>query len=569
MPTSSRVVLYVLIAAMAACSPEGSDVEAPKDLSENRGGAVLLRNARIYTFDAGGAVIENGFMAVSAHGAILALGDNEPMAGDFADAREIDLRGNTVLPGLIDSHGHLYGLALSYTRANLVGTRSKTEVMARLRAFAAELPDGAWLLGEGWDQSDWPEQVFPTRGDLDAEFPDRPVWLTRIDGHAAWTNSPALAEADRDFSGDWQVEGGFIHRDESGEASGIFVDNAMPLVESVIPPVSPEILEAALDLATQTMVSLGLTGVHDPGIDRAALELYRSKIRVGRFPIRVYAMADGFNETLDWLCEEGPVSDPSGRLHMRSVKLYADGALGSRGAALLTDYNDDPGNLGLLFAGQEEVEANMRRVMSCGLQVGIHAIGDAANRQALNAFENLQGQFPDNPGRHRIEHVQQLHPDDLPRLAELGVIAAMQPTHATSDMYWALDRLGEDRAPGAYAWRSLLDSGACLAFGSDFPVEEVNPMHGIYAAVTRQDLQGWPEGGWLPRERISREEAVRAFTQNAAYAGFMEDEVGSIEVGKRADFIVLDRDIMTVPATEIPEVLVLETWVDGERVYRR
>jgi hypothetical protein len=529
----------------------------------------LVHNARIYTGDAGLPLIEKGAMAISEEGEIVAMGDSEPMTRTFPEARRVDLEGKMVLPGLIDSHGHLAGLALSYTRANLAGTKSKAEVMSRLREFESTLAEHAWLLGRGWDQNDWPEQEFPSRQELDVEFPDRPVWLRRIDGHAAWGNSVALAQADRELSGDWQPEGGVIHRDETGQSTGVFIDGAMSLVDSAVPAISREALSAALDQATRTLNTLGLTGVHDPGIDRATVELYLEKIRAGRFPLRVYAMADGMNETLAWLCENGPIDDPSGRLVMRSVKLYGDGALGSRGAALLANYNDDPGNRGLLFVSQRQMEANMRRVMACGLQVGIHAIGDAGNRQALDAYEKLIAEFPDNPGRHRIEHAQILVPADIQRFAQFGIIAAMQPTHATSDMYWAVDRLGEERIHGAYAWRSLLDSGATLAFGSDFPVEEVNPMLGIYAAVTRQDTQGWPEGGWYPEQRVSREEAIRAFTLDAAFSGFMEDEIGSLEVGKRADFIVLDRDIMEVPEGEIFQAVVEQTWLDGKPVFVR
>jgi len=393
--------------------------------------------------------------------------------------------------------------------------------------------------------------------------------LRRIDGHAAWGNSVALEQADRDLSGDWQPEDGLILRDGKGQPTGVFIDGAMSLVDSAVPAISREVLSSALDHAIQTLNALGLTGVHDPGIDRATVELYLEKIKVGKFPLRVYAMADGVNETMAWLCENGPINDPSGRLVMRSVKLYGDGALGSRGAALLEDYSDDPGNRGLLFSGQEQMEANMSRVMACGLQIGVHAIGDAGNRQALDAFEKLTARFPDNPGRHRIEHAQSLHLQDIPRFAQLGVIAAMQPTHATSDMYWAEDRLGKQRLQGAYAWRSLLDSGATLVFGSDFPVEEVNPMLGIYAAVTRQDTQGWPEGGWYREQAVSREEAIRAFTLDAAFAAFMEEEIGSLEVGKRADFIVLDQDIRGMPEEKIFQIVVEQTWLDGKPVFVR
>jgi predicted amidohydrolase YtcJ len=360
-----------------------------------------------------------------------------------------------------------------------------------------------------------------------------------------------------------------IHRDAEGEPTGIFIDQAMGVVDGIVPPPSDELLDAALDLAVDTLVSLGLTGVHDPGVGRGIIERYRQKIAAGRLPVRVYAMADGPGATLDWLCSHGPLEDVSGFLVVRSVKLYADGALGSRGAALLADYRDDPGNRGLLFASDESLEAQMRRSLSCGLQLGIHAIGDRANRQVLDAFERLLPQFPDNPGRHRIEHAQILDPADIERFAALGVIAAMQPTHATSDMYWAGERLGPDRLGGAYAWSSLLQQGVRLAFGSDFPVEEVNPMLGIHAAVTRQDLEGWPPGGWLPRERLDRAQAIRAFTLDAAFAAFMEHTVGSLEVGKRADFIVLERDVMKVPAEQIPAVRVLQTWVDGRRVFER
>ena len=554
----------LLISCNDTGTGEGAEVSAVEE-----GAVILISNARIYTFDSGNTVLESGSMAFTRDGEILGIGEDEPMSRIYAGARHINLDGKTVLPGLIDSHGHLYGLALSFTMADLSGTRSKAEVINRLREFESGLPENEWLLGRGWDQNDWPEQTFPDRVDLDAEFPDRPVWLRRIDGHAAWGNSLAIAQADRELAGDWQPEGGFIHRGPAGEPSGIFIDGAMEYVEKAVPETSPELVDAALDIATNTMVSLGLTGVHDPGVDRGVIALYQKKIAAGAFPIRVYAMADGMQETTDWLCEEGPLEDPSGRLFMRSVKLYADGALGSRGAALLEDYSDDPGNRGLMFISTDEMEAALRRVFSCGLQAGVHAIGDAANRQVLDAYEKVLAEYPDSPGRHRMEHAQIIHPEDIPRFSELGVIAAMQPTHASSDMYWAEQRLGPGRLAGAYAWQSLLDSGASLAFGSDFPVEQVNPMLGIQAAVTRQDLEGWPEGSWLPEERMSREDAIRAFTLDAAYAGFMEKLTGSLEMGKRADFIVLDQDIMQIPAEDIARLRVAETWVDGERVFIR
>jgi len=506
-------------------------------------------------------------MAFTDNGLIWAVGDEAALLAAHPDATRVDLGGRTVIPGLIDSHGHLNGLAESLTRASLVGTQDKAEIIGRRREHAAKLGPNDWLLGRGWDQNDWPEHAFPTRQDLDAAFPDRPVWLRRIDGHAGWANSAALARARRDLAGDWQPQGGFIHRDADGQPTGILVDHAMGLIDAVVPATPEPLMTAALQQAIARMLSLGMTGVHDPGIDRADLDRYRRLLGQGGLLTRVYAMVGGTGELFDWLCALGPLADPSGRLYMRAVKLYADGALGSRGAALLQDYSDDPGNVGLLFQSDAQLQDQVNRIMACGFQVAVHAIGDRANRQVLDALEAGQRKYPDNPGRHRVEHAQILDAADVPRFAKLGVIAAMQPTHATSDMYWAPERLGEARLRYAYAWRSLLDSGARLAFGSDFPVEEVNPVLGIYAAVTRQDLSGWPPGGWQPQERVSREEALRGFTLDAAYAGFMEQEVGSLEAGKRADFVVLDRDIMTVPAGDILATRVLQTWLDGVKVY--
>jgi predicted amidohydrolase YtcJ len=563
-----RGMLLTLGITLAGCDT-GSVAAPQKTVAAAEVKVTLAEGARIYAFDAAGSRWDDGAIAFSDTGEIIAVGKRAELQKQYGDARRVDLSGKTVLPGLIDAHGHLFGLARSFTRADLTGTRSRAEVIERLKNYARRVPAGNWLLGRGWDQNDWPEQAFPDRADLDAEFPDRPVWLVRIDGHAAWANSQALAQADVDLSGDWQPVGGRIQRDAEGRATGILIDGALDLVEPHIPAPGPELMDAALDLATATLAKLGLTGVHDPGVGLDVIDLYRSKISQGKFPLRVYAMADGVGATLDWLCAEGPLDDPSGRLLVRSVKLYADGALGSRGAALLSDYSDEPGNRGLLFSSAENLEADLRRVAACGLQACVHAIGDRANHVVLDAFASMAGDFPDNPGRHRIEHAQILHPDDIPRFAALGVIASMQPTHATSDMYWAGERLGPDRLAGAYAWASLLHSGAALAFGSDFPVEEVNPMLGIYAAVTRQDLEQQPPGGWLPEQVLDRETAVRGFTIEAARAAFMEDRIGSLEVGKRADFIVLDRDLMTVPAGEIPEVVVEQTWLDGQAVYQR
>ena len=561
-----KALLIICVLFFTACNVEepSKEIAAQPELQVEQ---TLIHNARIYTMDLGFSTASA--MLFDSTGKIHNVGDDQAMLNTFPDAMRIDMGGKTVIPGLIDSHAHLYGLALGLSQAQLRDTNSKEEVIRKLREHEQHLSEGDWLLGWGWDQNDWPVKEFPNREDLDSAFPDRPVWLGRIDGHAGWANSAALAMADQDLSGSWQPQGGHIHRDADGQASGVLIDGAMAMLDNTVPEISKELLQASLDLALQKMVSLGLTGVHDMGISQSALELYRQRIRAGEFPTRVYAFTDGAGETLDWLCRSGGVEDESGRLYMRAVKLYIDGAMGSRGAALLTDYTDDAGNSGLLFMSPGDLESGMDKALACGFQVGVHAIGDRGNRVALDALESVITRYPDNPGRHRVEHAQTLTASDIPRFAELGVIAAMQPTHATSDMYWVEDRLGPERVLYAYAWRKLMDSGARLALGSDFPVEEVNPMLGIYAAITRQDVKGWPPGGWYPREVLSREEAVRGFTLDAAYSGFMEKSVGSLEAGKRADFVVLDKNIFETAVSDIPGIKVMQTWLDGEIVYTR
>ncbi len=553
-----------------SCNTETTPPAPPKETAgmtaeQEQAARILVHNARIYTMDQGYSTADA--MLFDSTGRIHNVGGEQDMLEAFPDAQHIDLQGRTIIPGLIDAHAHLFGLALSWSQAHLRDTVSKEDVLQRLREHEKHLGDEDWLLGRGWDQNDWPVQEFPNRADLDEAFPDRPVWLRRIDGHAGWANSAALAMADQNLSGDWQPQGGFIHRDANGQATGVLIDGAMGLVENAAPEISQELLLTSLDLALRQMASLGLTGVHEMGISKKVLELYQQQIRAGKFPTRAYTFSDGVGDTLDWLCENGAVEDESGRLYMRAAKVYIDGAMGSRGAALLADYSDDPGNAGLLFMPVEELEAGIDKVLGCGFQVGVHAIGDRGNRVALDALESAIGRYSENPGRHRIEHAQTLTATDIPRFAELGVIAAMQPTHATSDMYWIEERLGPERVLYAYTWRSLLDSGARLALGSDFPVEQVNPMLGIAAAITRQDTDGWPKGGWHPQQKLSREEAVRGFTLDAAYAAFMEKSVGSLESGKRADFIVLDRDIFAIETADIAKTKVLQTWLDGELVY--
>jgi len=525
----------------------------------------IVTAARIRTMDPERPVARA--MAYDAQGRILAVGTQEDLARRWPRAKRLDFGDATLIPGLIDAHGHVSGQGALLTQANLVGTRSKEEIIERLREFGKTLGEGEWLVGRGWDQNDWPEKEFPTAADLDGAFPDRPVWLYRIDGHAAWANSAAMRAVKRDLTGDWQPEGGRILRDAQGRPTGVFIDLAENLVEEVRPPLDEAGAERLLLAGMQEAVRHGLTGVHDAGVSLAELRLYQRLADAGRLPLRITAMADGDGATLDHLCASGPVGHPSGRLRMRSVKLYADGALGSRGAALLEPYSDDHGNHGLLLTQPDELRRIVRKAKACGVQVATHAIGDRGNREVLDAYAEVLGEDAAGDHRWRIEHAQVLAPEDLPRLAELGVIASMQPTHATSDMPWAEDRVGPRRITGAYAWRRLRDSGARLALGSDFPVEAVDPRLGLYAAVTRADADGQPAGGWMPQEKLTAFEALRGFTLDAAYAGFAEDEVGSLEPGKRADFVVLADDPLAVAGAALRELRVLATYVDGRPVY--
>lgn len=504
-------------------------------------------------YDAAGRVI--------AYGAAAGLRESLESRGN--GVREIVVDG-TVMPGLIDAHGHLMGLGFSLLQADLVGTRSKEAVIDRLKDKSAGLNEGDWLLGRGWDQNDWAGKAFPAAADLDAAFPDRPVWLNRVDGHAGWANSAALRAAGIDAR-TADPEGGRLLRDEQGQPSGVLVDAAMDLIETHIPKPDIALRRRALRLALATASKAGLTGVHDAGVSREDLALYRELADDQALPLRVYAMADGDSDALRQLCREGLYTHPSGRLSMRAVKLYADGALGSRGAALLADYSDEPGNRGLLIQSPEHLREIIDKAAACGVQPAVHAIGDRANREVLDAYAALTAKQR-QALRPRIEHAQVVAMDDIPRFAELGVIASMQPTHATSDMPWAGDRVGAERLRGAYAWRRYLDRATHMAFGSDFPVENVEPIPGLYAAITRQDAEGSPEGGWLPDQRLTLVEALDAFTRGAAYAGFAENEVGTLEPGMRADFIVLSMDPHQVRGRALLQLKVRSTWLDGRKV---
>jgi len=539
------------------------------------GADLILVHGVFYPVEPSGRV--SGSLAVRG-GRIVYLGDDAGALALRGSATQvIELSGRAVTPGLIDAHSHLKGLGAALDQVDLGGAASYEEVVRRVREAAAagrhggdagDHRPGDWVFGRGWDQNLWPDKRFPEHPTLSRAVPDRPVWLTRVDGHAALLNARAMAALGIDAA-TRDPQGGRLLRDAAGQPTGVLIDRAMDLAHLPAPTAADR--ERQLAAAARHCVAFGLTTVTDMGIGEEDYEAYSALRRGGRLPLRA-ALFVGDDEALlaRWF-ERGPEIDPAARITVRGVKLYADGALGSRGAALLEPYSDDPANLGLQVSTGAHLEAVARQAAAHGFQVAIHAIGDRGGLVALDAMERALRALggPPSERRFRLEHAQVLRLQDIERLARLGIIASMQPTHATSDMPWARDRLGEARLAGAYAWRKVLAAGGRLALGSDFPVESADPRLGIYAAVTRQDLAGQPPGGWLPGERLSREEALRGFTLDAAWSLFLEREVGSLEIGKRADLVVFAADPMTVPAPEIPKAAVDLTLVDGQVVYRR
>ena len=555
------ILPYLLLLTVAACRPAAPEPESCAD--------TLLVGGTIHALDGAG---RNATAMAFRDGRILAVGDDDVLTRDHfcPDATErIDLQGRAVIPGLVDAHAHLLSMGEALQRVDLVGTRSYDEVLQRVAEQVATAAPGDWILGRGWDQNDWEIQEFPHRLRLDEITPRNPVFLGRVDGHAVLANRLALQAGGVSFTTP-SPAGGEILRDDSGVPSGVLVDNAKDLVAGAIPDPTRAEKRASLELAIEHGLSLGLTGIHDAGISLEDWDLYREMADDGSLRMRVYAMLGGFLPEAGDADHPGPEIDRAdGMLTVRAVKLYADGALGSRGAALIEDYSDRPGHRGLLVTTAADLEAVAREAFDRGFQVATHAIGDGGNRTIMDLYERLLAGASGDP-RPRVEHAQILSSADLPRFAALGVIPSMQPTHCTSDMYWAEDRIGPDRVGGAYAWRTLLESGVeHLPLGSDFPVESANPFWGIYAAVTRQDAEGFPEGGWHPEQALSAVEALRGFTLDAAYAAFQEDDRGSLVPGKRADFLILDRDPLAVAPAALRETRVLQTWVGGRRMYLR
>lgn len=554
---------HVAVAALLSLTafPLRAQVPAPAPAD------LIVTAQHIYTVDPDRPVVRA--FAVRDGRVVFAGSEREALALKGPRTRLLALGDRTVIPGITDAHLHLLGVGTALRAVDLTGTLSYDEVIQRVAARAHELKAGEWISGRGWNQNAWPDTRFPTHDALSRAVPDNPVVLGRVDGHALLANARAIEAAGVTASTP-DPAGGRIVRNADGSPTGVFVDNAMELVRRVVPPPSRDETRAAILAAVAEFNRWGLTGVHDAGVGGATLDLYEELARAGRFTLRDYVMVDGDSADIARAYQRGPQSALyDGHLWVRAIKQWADGALGSRGAALLEDYSDDPGNRGYFVTDSAVILATAVSALRHGFQLCVHAIGDRANRMVLNVYEEALDSVPTADHRFRIEHAQILHHQDIPRFAALGVIPSMQTSHQTSDMYWAINRLGWTRAEGAYAWRSLLATGVIIPNGTDAPVERVNPMIGFHAAVTRQDADGWPAGGWFPAQRMTREEALEAMTIWPAYASFTEHVAGSLSPGKYADFVVLDQDIMTVAPERILETNVVMTVLGGQTVYQR
>jgi predicted amidohydrolase YtcJ len=526
--------------------------------------SVLVDNVNGYTIGAEGRLIRFGAMLVGDDGRVERLYQRGERKAERARYR-FDGKGRTLLPGLIDGHGHVMALGMNAIQLDLSDTRTLQEAQAKIAAYAAANPTPRWIVGRGWNQEIWGLGRFPTAAELDAAVKDRPVWLGRVDGHAGWANSEAMKEAG--VTGRTVSPAGGRIEMARGQPTGIFIDNASELIDKVVPPPLPRTRDQALERAQQIMLSNGLTAAADMGTSPDDWLVMRRAGDEGRLQVRILAYGSGVESALaiagtrptPWLYGD--------RLRLIGAKIYVDGALGSRGAWLKQPYRDKPGDRGLGFLTDTEIRNVMSRAAMDNFQLAVHAIGDAANDLVLGAIEELADTYKGDR-RWRIEHAQVVDPADLPRFGRLGIIASMQPVHQTSDWKMAEARMGIERLGGAYAWRSMIANGSRLAFGSDFPVESPNPFPGLAAAISRQDPEGQPPGGWLPEQRLSLEQALAAFTRGAAHAGFAEDRIGSLEKGRWADFILVDRDIFDVPTPrQLRETKVVETWIAGKKVW--
>ena len=534
---------------------------------------LLVTNAIIYTADSS---FSTATAFVVKDGKFLAVGKANELANQFDADSTADLSGKPVFPGFFDPHSHFLGLGQMLDQADLVGATSYTEIIQRLKTFQQKNPEAIWLVGRGWDQNDWPKtdspvRGFPTKAMLDAAFPNIPVALTRVDGHALLVNSKALRLAQ--VTKGTRLAGGEVVLDNQGQPSGVLVDNAMQTIRRVIPQADEKDKERMLLAAQKVCFSYGLTSVSDAGLNQNDIDLIERLQKEGKLKIRDYAMISLGLPNLDYYLKRGPYQ--TDRLTVRSFKLYADGALGSRGACLRKPYADRPETAGFLLLSPAELERVLTQITASGFQANTHCIGDSANHLILDLYGKLLK--TKNNRRWRIEHAQVVSPDDIWKFNRYSVIPSVQPTHATSDMYWAGERLGPIRVKGAYAFKDLMKQNAAstgaasteglIAFGSDFPVEAVNPLFGFHSATARQDANNFPAGGYQPENAVDRKSALLAMTRWAAYANFEDHLRGSIAPGKQADFVVLDQDLMKAPAPKLRQTKVLQTWVGGERVF--
>ncbi len=534
--------------------------------AENRQSAdLILQNGKIKTMC---AEAEGTALAIK-DGKIIAVGtDKEISSYAGRDTKMVNLEGKFVMPGFIESHAHFYSLGQSLLQLNLVGTSSAEQIAEMVGNEAAKLPDGQWIMGRGWDQNDWPVKKFPDAAVLDKASPENPVYLRRIDGHAVWVNSAALKLAGITSETE-DPEGGEIIRGINGEPTGILVDNAIGLVSRLLKNPDKSEIERALLKSQEHCFELGITSFHDMGISGEMINLLKELYSKDELKIRLFEYISLEDDDWQDVAGDGPqVGLYNGRLTVGGIKAFADGALGSRGALMFENYSDRE-TKGLLVTSEDRLAEIAKFAKEKGYQMAVHAIGDRANHVVLNAYERNLGKNPDNDRRWRIEHAQILHKDDIPRFKELGVVPSMQPTHCTSDMPWAPARVGDERIKGAYIWKTLIKSGVKIPGGSDAPVEHVNPLFGIYSAVTRQDQQGNPEKGWNPSEKVTMEEALKMFTTWGAWAGFEEELKGRIKPGYYADIIVLDKDLTDIQPLEIPEAKVLMTILAGDIVYQK
>ena len=525
----------------------------------------LIDNVNGYTISGKDEVTRFNGLVIGTDGRvkqIVTRNDKRPERPDY----KLDGKGRTMIPGLIDAHGHIMGLGMGALQLDLSDTNSLQEAQAKIAAFARANPSPRWIIGRGWNQEKWGLGRFPTAADIDAVVADRPVWLDRVDGHAGWANSLAMREAGVTAASK-SPPGGKIEM-TGNQPSGIFIDAAAELVQKSVPAPLPRIRERALDKAQDILLSQGITTAADMGTSGEDWEVMRRSGDKGRLQVRILSYAAGVENLLAVAGTEPTPWLYDGRLRMVGVKLYSDGALGSRGAWLKQPYKDSPKERGLAFLNDAALKNLMSRAAMDGFQVAVHAIGDAANAQLLEAIEELSDTYKGDR-RWRVEHAQIIDPADLSRFARNGIIASMQPVHEASDWRMAEARMGIDRLGGAYAWQSMIRNGVPLALGSDFPVESPNPFHGLAVAVSREDAQGQPPGGWMPEQKLSMAQAFAGFTRGGAYAAFAEDRLGTLERGKYADFLFIDRDIFAVDPAQVRETQVLETWIGGRQAWKR